>query len=154
MTAVTREETINDLKRKLYTLTGDYNRLELEYQRRTSRQEGEILGLYDRLQEAHQESAKVWNLVPAWVQRQEIKKATSWECVAMPDGRVQLVAECDFRGALSCVTWTLFSCDSAADRRREIRTSIAGIERAILEDQFKLHKIRENDVHRNRRADL
>lgn len=121
--------------------------------RRASRQEGEITALYDRLQEAHQDNEKIWRLVPAWIQRQEIKKATSWSAIAQSDGRVQIFAECDFRGYLSVVGWTLLSWETPEQTRRDLRAAITGIERGILEDQFKIHQIRENDVHRNRRAE-
>lgn len=129
-------------------------RLKEQYAARWRRQEGEINGLYDRLQESHKEAAKVWNLVPAWVQKQEIKKATSWICTDGPaPDSVVIHAECDFRGMLSVVSLALnLESLDRLERARRIRSAIHDLQAGIIADQFRIHRITENDVQRNGRA--
>lgn len=142
-------EQLQDLELRL-------ERLRESYFRSAARMEGEIHGLADRLQEAHQEASKVWDLVPAWVQKQEIKKATSWICTDGPaPDSVAIHAECDFRGMLSVASLALnLEGLDRLERARRIRSAIHDLQVGIIADQFRIHRITENDVQRTRRADV
>ena len=112
--------------------------------------QGEVDGLSDRLIEINDEAAKVWTLVPAWIQRREIIKSISWEASRFPTGYVAIRASSDFRGVLSAIEVVTDYQDDPEAMLRTIRQKIEELTSVIIYDLFTVHEINDNDSNKRR----